>query len=120
MDDSSWRVLVLFDRKDDVRSVADFLKAMGEVTAAGGSVSHASGTTCLFAYAPDAGVIEKVARIISSAMDSLAVKPAQVGVARWLPDELAWRDEEHPSMLSGEGAELTTAEVVVSLFDPPV
>ena len=78
MDDSSWRVLVLFDRKDDVRSVADFLKAMGEVTAAGGSVSHASGTTCLFAYAPDAGVIEKVARIISSAMDSLAVKPAQV------------------------------------------
>jgi hypothetical protein len=120
MDDPSWRVLVAFDRKEDVRSVVDYLKAIGEVTAAGGAVSLASDKRSLFAYAPTAEVIENVARLISSAADSLGTKPSQVTVARWIPDELRWSDQKPTPAPSGDGPVVEATESVVSLFNSPI
>ncbi len=120
MDDASWRVLAAFDRKEDVRSVVDYLKAVGEVTAAGGSISLASDKTSLFAYAPTAEVLENVARLISSAADSLGTKPSLVTVARWLPDELRWSDQKPTTMPTGDGVVAETAEFVGSLFNSPI
>jgi hypothetical protein len=94
-EDGQCRVLVTFGSQSQAETALKRLPELGEVKAAGGSVSF-YGEAALLVYVPRAEAAEPVAKAVRSALDGLGTKPLRVSVDRWLPEEMRWDGDPRP------------------------
>jgi hypothetical protein len=110
-----WRVLVTFASQSQAETALKRLRELGEVQAAGGSVSF-YGEAALLVYVPRAEAAEPVATAVRSAIAGIGAKPLRVSVDRWLPAEMRW-DGDPPPGDRKVGSDWDVFDLLTGLID---
>ena len=109
-----WRVLVTFKSQSQAETALRRLRELGEVGAAGASISLFGDDPSLLVYVPNAEAVEPVAAAVRHGLDEIGTKPVRVSVDRWLPAERRW-DGDKPRKPGSDLFDLDDAARV--LFD---
>jgi hypothetical protein len=111
-----WRVVVTFLSEDQAERVLRELHAAGEVRAAGGSISMPRDEPVLWVFAPDSASTAPIAAAVRQGTVAIGVKPLNIRVDEWSPEEMLWSDRRTTSTGFGAAGASDVVNVVTEII----